>query len=71
MGLYMSPSRGPCADFLLSLCKSTNIVVNINTAKSYKKAKSNLLAGEKGHQHRDRGSCLVIHLYYRFIEKAL
>ena len=33
----MSPFQGPCADFQLCLCKSTNIVGNTNTSKQQKR----------------------------------
>ena len=39
----------------------------MNKAKSLQIAESNLLADEKGLQHGEPGSFLVIHLYYRFI----
>ena len=33
----------------------------------YKRAECNLLVDGKGPQQVDPGSCLVIHLYYRFV----
>ena len=65
--LYMSLSRCPCADFHEGSRKSTNSVRNINTAKSLQKSRNNLLADEKGPQQGYPGSCLVIHIYFRFI----
>ena len=44
------------------------IALGIVTQPSrYKRAESNLLTDYKGLQHGDSGSCLVIHLYYKFI----
>ena len=59
----MSSSRGPCADFLLGLWKSTNSVGNIKPAKSIlQKAESKLLH-KKGPQQGNPSCCLVKHQF--------
>ena len=52
-----------CTDFQLGLLKSTNSGI-LTQLSRYKRAESN----ENGPQQGNSGSCLVMHLYYRFID---
>ena len=67
----MSLYQTPCADFKLGLWKSTNSVSNINTAKSLQKSRKQFTYRQKGPYQGDPVSCLVIHLYYKFIVKVI
>ena len=62
----MSPPRGPCPDFQLSLLISANSVVNIDTDKSLQNSKKQFATRTKRSRTLDPGSCLG----YTFIQNT-